>query len=492
MSILPRRQYGFAITIALAVVGAAVAGVVLFSSSRANEVDLTTANLVPADAGVYVAINTDLDSSQWITAFNLLERLGEEDPEGELRSTVDEQDGLNWEDDVAPFLGGNAAFFMTSVDIATFDIRGGVVVRASDPDRALEVIKDQGAVVFKELDRRGTTYFANSLGSMFAAILGDHLVVTIDEATLFEIIDINNGDAPSLATTDGFQALRDELSRNFLGFVYLDSESMIANAFDDPVFETAMREAGVEIAFEPMAAVIGASGDGFTFQGASISQAGVVSPLLEPRVPTFASMVPDDTAVFVSANGVGAMVRDAVDAARDDIDAAVQEGGYESLDEMFREAGDAVGLESIDELFDLFAGESALAVWFPTDDTDAPEGLVLTAVDDPARARDIMDAITPPDAVRTTEMVGNVEVTIVSGDGTDEFAHAIDGSTLMIGTVDGVIRVLEHSGAVLADNPTYTGAVGDLPTALGSFGFLDLSHAASVGRGRCHPGTRPR
>jgi len=475
MSTLPRRQFGLLVTVALAVVAAAVAGVVLFSSSRADEVDLTTAQLVPADAGIYVALNTDLDSSQWLTAFNLVERLGEEDPEGQLRDSVDDGVGLSWEDDVAPFLGGNAAFFLTSVDITMFDIRGGVIVKADDPEAALGVLEKQLGATFDERERRGTRYFADEWETTFVAILDGHLVATIDERSLFDVIAVYQGDAESLATVDGFQALRDELSRNFLAFLYLDSESMIADAFGDPVFETAMREAGVEIALEPMAAVIGADGDGFTFQGASISRAGVVSPLLEPRTPAFADVVPDDTAVFISANGVGAVLRDAIDAARDDIDAAAREGGYESLDDMLRSAGEEVGLESIDELFELFTGESALAVWFPTGDEDAAEGLVLTAVEDAARAAEIMDAIVLPGAQRSTVQAGGVEVTIVRGEEDDqEFAFALDGNTLLIGTPDGVTRVLEYSGPVLSTSGSYQGAVADLPTGLGSFAFFDL------------------
>ena len=64
MASIVSRRYGLGITVLLAAVAALVGGFVLFQSGSAKGVDLTSANLVPEDAGVYFAINTDLGSSQ--------------------------------------------------------------------------------------------------------------------------------------------------------------------------------------------------------------------------------------------------------------------------------------------------------------------------------------------------------------------------------------------------------------------------------------------
>ena len=61
---VPKRFVGLAITGGLVAVAAVIGGAILFTSSRASEVNLTTASLVPDDAGIYLAINTDLTSSQ--------------------------------------------------------------------------------------------------------------------------------------------------------------------------------------------------------------------------------------------------------------------------------------------------------------------------------------------------------------------------------------------------------------------------------------------
>ena len=48
---------------ALVVTAAVINTVVLVSSARAGGVELTSAEFVPADAGIYIALNTDLPRS---------------------------------------------------------------------------------------------------------------------------------------------------------------------------------------------------------------------------------------------------------------------------------------------------------------------------------------------------------------------------------------------------------------------------------------------
>jgi hypothetical protein len=68
---VPSKTHGLPITVGLVAVAAVVGGAILFTSGRASEVNLTTASLVPEDAGVYFALNTDLTSSEWVNTFRL-------------------------------------------------------------------------------------------------------------------------------------------------------------------------------------------------------------------------------------------------------------------------------------------------------------------------------------------------------------------------------------------------------------------------------------
>ena len=125
---------GMWLAAALGLSAAVVAGFVMFTSGKAGGVNLTSASLVPADAGVYVAFNTDLKSPQWVAAFDLIERLGEDDPEGQLRESAEDDGDLDWEEDVQPFLGGNAAVYVNSFDAMSFEVRGAVIAKVKDGD----------------------------------------------------------------------------------------------------------------------------------------------------------------------------------------------------------------------------------------------------------------------------------------------------------------------------------------------------------------------
>jgi hypothetical protein len=483
LSTLPRRQYGLFITMGLAAVAALVAGIVLFTSSKAGDVELTTANLVPADAGIYIAFNTNLDTSQWVTAFNLIERLGQDDPEAELRRSLEEEEGVDWDEEIAPFLGGNAAFYLRSFDVDTFQVNGAVILRAKDARKALDVLVDMGDLELDTDEYLDTEYFLDTTETFYAAILGGHLVIAIDEPSILDVIEVHKGDRDSLATNADFRALRDELSRNFLAFVYLDSSVLIDNGLGDDALTAALEEAGIDLAIKPMAGVIGAEGNGFNFQAASVSDPGVVSPMLEPRVSRFAGMVPADAAFFMSTTAVGGAIREALAAAEDDLDDAISASGYGSVDDLFESAGAQLGLESLHDLVDLFEGETAMALWFPTADQDEPQGLLLTEVRDPVQARNVIDALVPSGATRSHVDVGGVDVLVVTSDDGDEFAFAISGSDLLIGTVDAVTEVLEGAGPFLADSATYQRTVADFPTALGSYGYVDMGALLRLAEG---------
>ncbi len=485
------KPVGAALTIGIAVLGAAVAGAILFTSSRASEVNLTTAQLVPADAGLYFALNTDLSSDQWVATFNLIKKLGNDDPEGELRDGA-EEGGVDWEKDVAPFLGGNAAVYVRGVDIMNFDFSGSVIFRAKDARRVMEVIEEQ-AGVWDEQTYSGVEYV--ELGIMgCAARLADHVVIAYDEASLFEVIDVHTGKTPSLAGVEDFQRLRDELTKNFLAFVYVSSENMLGDFWlDDPVIRTALEESGSgDLVLKPSAWVLGASKSGFEFQAASVADPGVVSPMLAPRESRFASMVPGSTAMFFSTFGLAQTWEAAVGQARDQIDDAIAEstdGAYRSLDELLREGGEAWGIGSAEEVIKLFRGELAIAFSFPTFDEDEPEFVLLAEVDE-TEARRILESIVREIGVGTpeTRTVGGVEMTIAYDEDGEPLAYAFRDGYVIIGTVPGVEGVLTlESAQSLAASARYRDTVAAMPTALGSYGYLDMTTVLRLASGGIMP-----
>lgn len=481
MSTLPRRQNGIYITMAIAIIGAVAAGIVLYTSSQATEVELTSAELVPDDAGVYFALNTDLSSDQWVAAFDLSRRLGgPEDARTALEDGAEEED-LGWDDDVAPFLGGNASVYIKGFDPATLDVQGAAILKAADAGRALEVVLEQLGE-YEEDSYNGVTTYRQELEGTTATYLAridDHLVFAIDEPSLREVIDVSNGDLPALSSDSDFRRLRDELTGNFLGFVYLDWGSLAGDlAVDDEEVRQALEEAGLgELAFEPVAAVIGAKGDAFSFQEASVGEPGPISPMTEPRVSRFAAMVPADTAMFVSTVGLAQTWQQVIDAAGDEIDEAIRsEGEYASLDDALRDAGSELGLESIEELIELFTGETALAAWYASADEEDQLLAVLAEVSDETAAREVIDSIAAPgDTELHDETIAGVEARVFVDDEGDRLAFLVHDGYIAIGHVEALQAILAPAGATLAQADRYREAVGLMPSALGTYGYFDMA-----------------
>lgn len=474
MGFLTGRMAGIAGTAAVVLAGLVVAGVIWTRSGDASGVELTSARLVPADSTVYFALNTDLKSEQWVSAFDLLVRMGEEDPEGELRESAEEDGALDWENDVAPFLGGNAAFFMRSVAGEMGIPEGGVIFKANDAERAIEVYEEQAGAELAAQDSDGVTYFADEMNATWLANIDGHLVLTSDEPSMLAVIDVYHGDDQALSEVAEFVQLRDELSNNFLGFLYVDTEALLGDFMGaDSALEAFFDEAGADAVMEPFAGVVGAESEGFTFQAAGMGDPGPGEPMVQPRVSRFASMVPAETAFFFASYGLGDAMSQALDDAEAQLDDAVFDTtGYQSFDEAFAEAGGAFGLESIDEVFDFFRGETAVTIWWPTGDEDAAEGALLTEVADADAARDTLERLLAQYIVNEQDVNGTT-ITIAD-DGEDQFAYAFLGNDLVFGTLPAVEAVVAAPADTLADDGRYIEAIDVLPTETGTFGYFDM------------------
>lgn len=477
-------KFGLVITGALVALAAVVGGAILITSGRASEVNLTTASLVPHDAGAYFALNTDLSSSQWVNTFRLAERLGADDPEDQLKDGAREAD-LDWEDDVAPFLGGNAALFLRGISISDISAQGAVILRCKDSNRALKVIEEQGGKGEKG-NYGGVEYFKAEAEDGFVARIDEHLVIAFDEDSLHAIIDVHNGKTRSLASTEGFKRLRDELTGNFLAFVYFDMENLLGDfVLDDPVVRAALEQSGAgDAAFKPAAWVIGAKKDGFEFQAASIADSGVVGPMIAPRKSNLVKYVPADAAIFFSTVDIAKTWDAVMKDARPKIDEAVRDqSAYDDLDDAMRAAGQKLGIRSLEDVIQLLDGETALAAWFPDGDQDNPEGILLAEVDE-AKARDLLTkmANSSPQGSRTQKVAGT-DMTVFRDEDGDEGAFAFKDGNLLLGAKPAVMKVLENTDPPLGSLKRYTQTVDQMPTSLGTYAFLNMSTILRLAEG---------
>jgi hypothetical protein len=97
----------------LAALALAVAG-----CGGTSNVGAGAADLVPADAVAFIAVNTDLDSSQWQTVDDLASRFPDKEKAIKMLKDAAREEGLDWERDVKPAIG-------PEVDLAWLDFENG-------------------------------------------------------------------------------------------------------------------------------------------------------------------------------------------------------------------------------------------------------------------------------------------------------------------------------------------------------------------------------
>lgn len=466
MSILPRR---FSTRLAL-VLGAALAitAIVVLSfilSDRGVPAptdgigDIPTAHLVPDDVALYVALSTDLDSPSWGDAFDESEDAGAEDPLAQLRELLAGEMGIDWEEEVEPFLGGAAVLFISGRTDDDGDGPGGAVIfRANDARAAEAVILDRREDGFEERNYREVAYKVMEEGGVLA-VIGDHFVYAADDPTLRAVIDTHFGDTRALADADEFRRLRNALEGDALAFVYIHPGNLagvMEEALEPSTTEDAPGEepdilaiVGLDKLFaEPIGVVVKTDEDSFRVQAAMLGDPGPLVPLLRPRDSRFAEMVPAETVAFVSAYDVAGVVDEAF--GDTGLAARLRDAVLESADE----EGE-LGL--VEDLLSLFEGEIALALW-PSEDADDFDFVLFAEVDNEEYARQLLEEL-------FAESLDAGEVALV----------VEDGIAALGPTAAAIETVLGGAGPSLAASGHFAATVSTLDNELATFAYVDVT-----------------
>ena len=421
--------------------------------------DIPTAHLVPEDAALYVALSTDLDSPSWGDAFDESEDVGAEDPLAQLRELLASEMGIDWDEEVEPFLGGAAVFFISSFGEGDEgDPAGAVIFRANDARAAEAVILDRRSDGFDERNYREVAYKVMEEGGVLA-VIGDHFVYAADAPTLQAIVDTHLGDTRALADADDFRRLRNALEGDALAFVYIHpgnlagvmDEALEASAGEDGREEQPdiLAIVGLDKLFaEPIGVVVKTDEDSFRVQAAMLGDPGPLVPLLRPRDSRFAEMVPAETAVFVSAYDVAGVVDEAF--GDTGLAARLRDAVLESADE----EGE-LGL--VEDVLSLFEGELALALW-PSGDTDDFEFVILAEVDNEEYARELLRELFA-ESLDAGEVVLSVE----------------DGIAAVAPNAAAIEAVLDGAGPSLAASGHFVATVATLNAELATFAYVDIT-----------------
>jgi hypothetical protein len=441
--------------VALAVVVAVVLSLVLREGDVPTPTDgigdIPSAHLVPEDVALYVGLGSAPDGPGWQAAFALLERLGVEDPLGRLREGVEADSEVDWEAEIEPFLGGAAVLFISSLDSGDGEpLPGAVIFEARDARAAEAVILERRTDPYREGAYEGVSYKVMEAGGVLA-VMGGYFVYVSDEATLRTIVDARQGESRALADADDFRRLRNALEGDALAFVYVNPGALmpaVSEAAPEEAAPDLLSIIGLEDLFSrPLGAVVRAGAGGFALEAVMLGDPGPVVSLLRPRDSRFAEMVPEETAVFVSAYDLAGVVDDAF--------------GSTGLASRLRDAAldgaeEAGGLAALEDLLALLEGEVALALW-PSEEAQDFEFVILAEVDDDLedRARDLI-------AELLAEALDTGDVTL-----------AVEGGIAVVASSPAAVDAA-GGGPSLAFSERFTTTVARLDAPLATFAYIDI------------------
>ena len=271
------RALATAVLVTFALLLAACGGSSSTKSSSASG-GASGADATPADAAVFVSVNTDLSSSQWKTVDTLLTKFpGKDKTLASTRASFETQSGLNWETDVKPALGAELDFVALDVSNAA----GGV---------ALTQPKDQS-----KFDALVAKANAKKAGSLVTEKVGDWTVISDKQASIDAYKTRASG--KKLSDDATFKTAMGELSGDALAKVYVNG----------PKVQTALQSSANPLAqgaaqgtFDWAVAELVAQADGVkldgTFKGQpfkGVQQPAAYSPKLLGSVPSGALVVID-------------------------------------------------------------------------------------------------------------------------------------------------------------------------------------------------------
>jgi hypothetical protein len=324
-----------------------VLGLVLVASACGGEGDdgttLSGAEMVPADAPLYISANTDLDSEQWQAAQDLLDRFpGKDELLAKLREDLSADD-IDFERDVRPVLGPELGVVL--LDIDDEDSFVGLIQPKDEAKFAALLEKSDEPLIHTEID--GWTVFSDSqakLDQFRSAQSGDKL----SESDVYEeAVSSLPEDALLKLYVGGPQVqqrVRSALSQQGV-------PAGLADRFDD------LRSAAVALTAE---------GEGVRFEADVVTGSDLDLATYEPALP---DTLPSGALFFVSVANLDRPARSILDAVGESIP---------NFQEQLTQAERAFGFSIEDDVLPLIRNESAVAVY----EGDELPG-VMVAIEDP-------------------------------------------------------------------------------------------------------------
>lgn len=332
MRFLPR----FAVAgLSIAVLGAVVLALWVAGSAANEREPFSTVRLVPAGTDLYIAINTEPATSQWIAFAHVLNSISVEDTLRDAWNDLLADEDIRWDSDIVSLLGDEAFLAITDFGaiedgsgiVAGFEIRSERKARdlflrlADDVDEILDVEYQGETIFYTEAGPFDSGFFGliDEVSSTDPAEVRDNgAIAFVDNVALIGatrgdvqgVIDVMQGRSPSIADDARFVELQAQQTDDFLLWGYVDfssawdlvEEILIENGdetFDTDRFMDQLRENADRMTYS-----VSSRRDGFLIDVSLLRAPGVpadndyaLSTVFESH---YAEQVPADTLAFIA------------------------------------------------------------------------------------------------------------------------------------------------------------------------------------------------
>ena len=491
------------LAISLPVIAAVVAALWVLGSSSGQRDKFSSLEIAPHDVDLYMAINTDPASSQWLAVNGVLDTVNATNPILDAIDKALEEFDLEWERDFVPLAGDEGFFAVTDLD--ALENGGGWVMafQLRDTGRAEEIFldiaaqseEDNGEVLREEEYEGETVYYfesafveaAPSGGAL--AFVEDVSIIGFSRDDVEGVIDVVQGRADSAGNNERLQEMRRRQGDDFLLWAYTDLgrlwdfvEETVRNDPDAP-FDAAELLAKARGQADRMSVAVSARRDAFVLDASVLRAPDAEEEQSLARVfdSRFAGTVPVDTMFFAAGydlfNGTYVPLRDAIS------ETPIESADQQTVEEAINDLEQEIGLNFEEDLLGLLTGEFAVAFNASDFDAEVPgfDMLALFDVSDPERMERSMlklgDYFEGQEllAMRSSGREGVYAWEPYEGGG-DAVAWTVSAGRLAIGFPEsGVEKFLEGARPSLADSADWQGTMDLLPDDKTSVVYVSIS-----------------
>lgn len=422
------------------ILGVLAAGLALAAVSCGGSSDtgttLSGAELVPADVPLFVSIDTDLDSEQWQTAQELLNKFpGRDRLLTELKKQLASED-VNFERDVRPALG-------PELGLALLDIE--------DEDTLVGLVQPQDEAKLNALLAKGDDPSVQTK-------IGDWTVIADTQAVLDRFRNAQSGE--KLSDSDAYEDAVQSLPEDAILKLYAGGPQ-IRKAIDDGLEEEGVPASFGQFAdFRSAALALTAESDGVRIEADIVGGSDTKFDTYEPRLP---ETLATGALLYVSYANLDEPAREILKSV---------EQAIPNFDEQRRQAEQAFGFSIENDLLPLLANEGAFAIYpgrpLPT--------FVFAIAGDEDKAVSLMDRLGAllelgGGGAAQERQVEGVTIKELQIEGTSIFYAALEGVFVASNTQAGVLDA-NGDGPKLADDELYQSAREGADAEGGTIGFV--------------------